>query len=362
MKKHFFLFLFVLCFSCKEKPYQPTPYVWNLPSYFPKNMNIPDDNPMTIEGVELGNMLFHDEKLCGSMSNHPDSMMSCATCHVKKNAFDIGMNNPRFPDGRAFGRTGIYTPHNVMPLQNLVFNHNGYFWNGRIHSSNANEQQRSLEDVVSMGILAPHEMNSTINRAVAAIQRESYYPEMFRKAFGTQEINIERIEKAIAQYIRSLVSCNSKFDRYLQKKENLSQEEWAGYILFCTEEGADCFHCHGSDGNPLFTTNLFYNNALDKILTDSSDRFHITNNPSDKGAYRSPSLRNVAITAPYMHDGRYKTLDEVLAFYNFGLQNSPYVNSLMHKINDGGAQLTPKQIAQLKAFLLTLTDEEYCTQ
>ncbi|MDL2326780.1 c-type cytochrome, partial [Bacteroidales bacterium OttesenSCG-928-A14] len=350
----------LLAASCGNKPeetWEPTPYNLEIPKFFPTVLNIPADNPLTVEGVELGKALFYDGRLCGYTGSNPDSLMSCATCHRKENAYDVGMNNPRFPNGVTFGRTGIPTPHNAMPLFNLVFNHEGYFWNGMIHPSNPNANRRTLEDVVTMGIIAPHEMNSTVEKAVAAIRSVSYYPAMFEKAFGTKEINIDRIEKAIAQYIRTLVSGNSKFDRYLRGQEQLTNAELRGYVLFTTEEGADCFHCHGSGGNPQFTTNRFYNNGLDSYFADDRDRHAFTGDPADIGAYRAPSLRNIAVTAPYMHDGRFKTLDEVLEFYNTGLNNSAYISPLMHKINQGGALLTPSQMDDLKAFLMTLTDE-----
>lgn len=336
-----------------------TPYELVIPRYFPSSLNIPDDNPLTIEGIELGRYLFYDTRLCGYVGNNPDSMMCCATCHVQANGFEVGINNPRFPNGTTHGLSGIATPHYTMPLVNLVFNNEGYFWNGMIYNDNPNVNRRNLEDVVTMGITAPHEMNSTPERAVAAIKSAGFYPEMFKKAFGTDEITIDRIEKSIAQFIRTLVSSNSKFDRYLRGEEQLSNQELRGYILFTTEEGADCFHCHGSDGSPLFTTNLFYNNALDSVFTDTRDRFSVTGNVRDRGAYRAPTLRNIMVTAPYMHDGRFKTIDEVIAFYNSGLVNSPYVHPLMHKINEGGAWLTPSEISDLKAFLQTLTDDSF---
>jgi cytochrome c peroxidase len=269
------------------------------------------------------------------------------------------MDNPRFPNGKTAGVTGIPTPHSMMPLCNLMFNHNGYFWNGSIDKSNPNPQQRTLEDVVYMGIVAPHEMNSTMERSVNAIASISLYPPKFKAAFGTEEVTAERIQKAIGQFIRTLVSSNSKFDKYARKEMQLSAEELQGYVLFVTEEGADCFHCHGGDANLLMTSNLFYNNGLDDVFTDSRDRFSVTLNPNDKGAYRAPSLKNIAVTAPYMHDGRFKTLDEVIDFYSDSVKYSPYVHPLMHKASQGGAMLTPLQKRQLKAFLLTLTDEEF---
>jgi cytochrome c peroxidase len=249
----------------------------------------------------------------------------------------------------------------MMPLCNLVFNHSGYFWNGMIYNENPDVQFRNLEDIVRMGIIAPHEMNSTLERSTKAIASISIYPPMFKAAFGTEEITAERIQKAIAQFIRVLVSSNSRFDKYIRGELQLTSEERQGYVLFITEEGADCFHCHGTSGNLLMTTNLYYNNALDTVFTDTRDRFAVTNNPADRGVYRAPSLRNIAVTAPYMHDGRFKTLDEVIDFYSEGLHASPYVHPLMHKINDGGVRLTPPQKQQLKAFLNTLTDDDFLT-
>jgi cytochrome c peroxidase len=135
----------------------------------------------------------------------------------------------------------------------------------------------------------------------------------------------------------------------------------SGFSLFVTENGGDCFHCHGGDGNPLFTTYLFYNNGKDTVFNDSRDRFAVTGDPMDHGAYKAPSLRNIELTGPYMHDGRFQTLDEVIDFYSEGLIWSPSVSPLMHKVNDGGAHLTPQQKADLKAFLLTLTDHSLLT-
>ena len=356
------LLIAIIVISCckpQEETYSPTPYILEIPKFFPTKLNIPDDNPLTVEGVALGELLFYDTRLSGYTGSNPDSMMSCASCHRRENAFDVGMNNPRFPNGVTHGVTGIPTPHSPMPLFNLVFNHEGYFWNGMIHPSNSDPQRRRLENVVRMGIVAPHEMNSTVEKAVAAIKSDRKYPTLFKKAFGSEDITIERIEKAIAQYLRTLVSANSKFDRYLRNEESLTAQELRGFILFSTEEGADCFHCHGGDGNPLFTSNLFYNNGLTTIFNDPRDRYAFSGKEKDHGAYRAPTLRNIAVTPPYMHDGRFKNLDEVLQFYNFEVQTSPYISPLMHKANQGGTMLTPSQIADLKAFLETLTDEEF---
>ena len=339
------LSLILLLPSCKHTE-EPTPYEIDIPYGFPTRLNIPDDNPMTVEGVALGKCLFEDGHLSGYSGTEPDSLMSCADCHKRAHNYDIGTDDPRFPGGKPHGRTGIYTRHTAMPLCNLIFNHEGYLWNGAV-SYQQGAGAQNIEDIVKAAILAEDEIAGTEARTLAALRKDSRYPEMFKKAFGSEEITMDRIQKAIAQYVRSLISGNSKFDRYLQGMEQLTPQELHGYILFTTEEGADCFHCHGSGGSPLFTTNLFYNNGLDATFTD------------DRGAYRAPSLRNITASAPYMHDGRFQTLNEVLAFYNEGLQYSPYVSPLMHKLNEGGRHLTPNDIADLEAFLRTLTDEEF---
>ncbi|MDR0602834.1 MAG: hypothetical protein LBG80_00855 [Bacteroidales bacterium] len=363
---YLFLFVFVLLQGCKPEQktnpnFKATPYKFDIPLYFPTLLNIPEDNPLTVEGVELGRYLFYDGRLRGYTGIDPDSLMSCATCHLQQYGFECGLNHPKYTDGKTVGITGIPTPHAMMPLFNLAFNNNGYFWNGMIYNENPNSQFRNLEDIVRMGIIAPHEMNSDIERSVKAIASVSIYPPMFKAAFGTEEVTAERIQKAIAQFLRTLVSSNSRFDQYIRGETQLTSEELQGFILFTTEEGADCFHCHGSSGNLLMTTNLYYNNALDSSFSDSRDRFAVTLHATDVGAYRSPSLRNIAVSAPYMHDGRFKTLDEVIDFYSEGLHVSPYVHPLMHKINDGGARLTPRQKQQLKAFLNTLTDDDFLT-
>ncbi|MCQ2279962.1 MAG: c-type cytochrome [Bacteroidales bacterium] len=356
LRSRFLLFsilLMMVLVACnkEKKEYHPTPYNIVIPKYFPTALNLPADNPMTVEGIELGRKLFNDTRLCGYTGTNPDSLICCASCHVERCGFDIGTDNPRLQNGRARGLRGT-TQHNVMPLCNLVFNREGYLWNGAVSGN------KNIEDIVLAAITAEDELAATPEQVVSRIEQDASYRELFRKAFGTEEVTMQRIQWAVAQYVRTLVRANSKFDKYLRGELQLTEQELRGYVLFTTEEGADCFHCHGSAGTPLFTTNLFYNNALDAIPTDLSDRFSVTGNPQDRGAYRAPTLRNIALTAPYMHDGRFNTLDEVLEFYNTGLQYSANVSPLMHHINDGGTCLTPSQIADLKAFLETLTECE----
>lgn len=366
MKQTIYIFLLLLSvslifFSCKKDAldpipdttsYNPTPYSITIPKNFPTYLNIPKDNPLTVEGVELGRYLYYDGRLCGKKY----TMMSCATCHKQQFAFENG-------SGEGVGTTGIKTPHVMLSHQNIVFNSSGYAWNGTFYKGNPNFTKPgtyggTLEDVVWIVLYLNNECYSDTNASKAMIQGVSMYPPMFKKAFGSEMITFKNIAKAISQFIYTLISSNSKFDKYLRGEAQLTPSELNGFVIFNTEKG-DCFHCHGTI---LFTTNQFYNNAKDNIFTDpGGDRYSVTHNPVDVGAYRAPTLRNIAVTGPYMHDGRFKTLDEVIDFYSSGLVWSPYVNPLMKKVNQGGINLTPPEKADLKAFLLTLTDSVFIT-
>lgn len=342
-----------------EEAFKATPYKLDIPALFPTELNIPEDNPLTEEGVRLGRYLFYDGRIRGYTGTCADSLMSCATCHVQSNAFVCGTQNAKFPNGIPRGINGQPTTHSMLPLCNVVFNANGYDWNGAIYPLNANTHARNIEDIVVMSLLAENELYTTPEQCINTLKNISIYPPMFKAAFGSEDITINRIAKAIAQFVRTLISHNSLFDQYMRGETMLSHDELAGWVLFTTEEGADCFHCHGSSGNMLMTTNQYYNNGLDSIFTDPMDRYAVTGMEKDKGSYRAPSLRNIALTAPYMHDGRFQTLDEVIDFYSEGLHASPYVHPLMHQIQNGGVRLTPKEKRQLKAFLLTLTDYQF---
>jgi cytochrome c peroxidase len=345
------LFFSLLIFSgCSHKEevdlepvYKPTPFHIEVPPGFPTKLNIPEDNPMTVEGIKLGRTLFYDGRLAGRTSE--GKYMSCSSCHIQGNSFIIGLPRP-YP----FGIDGSPTHHAMLPLINLIWNPGTYGWNGSVSS---------IEQDVLAVITDPTEFNSSFEAVENTIGDIPGYKELFKKAFGTDEVNVERISKAIAQFVRTLISADSKFDRYLRGEVQLSASELNGFVLFTTEEGADCFHCHGSAGNPLFTTHLFYNNGKDTIFNDPYDRYSITGDMMQKGAYKAPTLRNIEFTAPYMHDGRFNTLDEVIEFYSHQLLWSPYIDPLMHHISTGGTQLTPLEKENLKAFLLTLSDTTF---
>ncbi|HOI31392.1 MAG: cytochrome c peroxidase [Bacteroidales bacterium] len=362
-----FLGLLLLLAACSDKTeivdpppaYTPTPYELEIPYAFPTKLNIPEDNPLTVEGVELGRYLFYDGRLSGR--THPDSLMSCATCHIQENNFEPGVDHPVFEGGFVHGLSGQQTHHVVLSLVNLVWNSSGYGWSGSFYNNNENPNQRQIEDIVSLSVMAPDEMFGDTSRVKALFQSLDGYPELFYKAFGSDQITFKNIARAIAQFVRTFVSADAKIDRYLRGEEQLTQSELNGFILFTTEEGADCFHCHGGFGNPLFTTHLFYNNGKDTVFNDPLDRFAVTGDPMHKGAYKAPTLRNISLSSPYMHDGRFATLDEVIDFYSHQVKWSDQIDPLMHHVLRGGVQLTPSEKADLIAFIATLHDENFLT-
>ena len=195
------IMLFSFCRKNNDVPeeYNPTPYIIEIPRYFPTKLNIPDNNPMTVEGVALGRYLFYDGRLSGR--THSDSLMSCGTCHLQLRSFECGIDHPKYTGGATFGLTGIQTPNFIMPLINLVFNHNGYLWNGLIHHSNEDASLRRLEDFAWTGVVAPHEMHGDTSRTVALIQSLPGYPQLFYKAFSSDKVTMENIGKAIAQFV-----------------------------------------------------------------------------------------------------------------------------------------------------------------
>ncbi len=352
--------------------FNPTPYTIPDIPFFPKKLNIPADNPMTEEGIKLGRYLFYDGRLSGR--THPDSLMSCGSCHVQSKGFKTGIDHPKFHGGQPFGIPDDEYPegrptHNfALALTNTVYNSNGYFWNGFIHENNnklgssslgvptlPEFHHKNIESIVWKTIAARDEINGSFEKTVNTIAAVPIYPAMFKAAFGSEEVTMERINKSIAQFVRSIISYRSKFHKYLRDEVELSEQELRGHDLFFSED-ADCFHCHA--GTAMMTTLEYFNNAKDTEFNDPFDRFSVTGNSIDIGAYRAPSLINVEVGAPYMHDGRFSTLDEALDHYNSGLVYSDDVHPLMKYVREGGVQISEAEKADLKAFLFTLTDHE----
>lgn len=322
----------------------PTPYTLKIPSHFP-DMPIPADNPMTVEGVALGRKLFYEKKLSG------DNTMACASCHAPGNSFSD-------PNQFSEGIDGIVGTRNSMALINLGWNEE-FFWDGR---------SKSLEEQIIIPVTDPVEMHDTWMNVSSELHSSVEYRNMFFSAFGVTEIDSIYAAKAIAQFIRTMISGNSKFD-VMYKWENslpltddeaslyatVSASEKAGYVLFKDEYGGDCTHCHKG---ALMQVMGFSNNGLDAIFSDRG-RGLITNNVLDDGKFKIPTLRNIAYTAPYMHDGRFASLDDVIDHYSSGIQISNTLDPLIEFSDFGGVQLDAFEKDLLKQFLLTLTDESF---
>jgi len=346
VNKFLLVFFLILTVSCKkeesESIYKPTPYNLDVPQVFADRILpplIPSDNTLTNEGVQLGRKLFYDPILSG------DGTQSCADCHKQSNAF---ADNLRF----SVGIDGIEGTITSMPIFNAAWNFGEqFFWDGRAIN---------LEDQALQPVTNPIEMHNTWEKAVSDLQNHAEYPELFQNAFKTDVITKELVAKAIAQFERILVSANSRFDKHLLNEIILTEDELEGFNIFMDETKGDCFHCHGSDMNPIWSDNSFHNNGLDADVLNTGLGV-ITGNPADYGKFKSPSLRNLSFTAPYMHDGRFETLDEVINHYSEGLVFSPTIDPLMKKVNEGGVHLTADEKAKLKAFLVSLSDNDFIT-
>ncbi len=315
-----------------------TPYRLTI-SQFAPTPDLPRDNPLTVEGVALGSQLFFDRRLSSG------DRQSCANCH-----------NPHlaFAQPRRFSRgvDGLLGTRNAMPLENLAWR-NSFFWDGRA---------ATLREQVLQPIQNPVEMHESLASAVAKISADSDYHRMFTKTFGSPEINVDKIARALEQFLLVQVSFDAKFDRVMNGRAQFTAQEQRGFELFNTEYdpyhgqfGADCFHCHGG---PLFQSQDFANNGLDSVFRDLG-RYQATKRVGDGGKFSVPSLRNVAVTAPYMHDGRFRTLDEVVEHYCTGMKRSATLDPNLAKHPDGGLPLKAVDKRALVAFLKTLTDEKF---
>lgn len=345
MKKRIVYVVLAFCLSCSNEPtdrntYVPTSNPLEIPQVFEDHIIppvIPLNNPQTVEGVALGKKLFFDPILSA------DHTQACAACHNPENAFT---DPARF----SVGIDGSIGTRNSMPLFNMAWNYDEkFFWDGRVFSL----EHQALEPVIN-----PIEMNNTWETVVTRLQQHTEYPQLFQEAFGDNPITKELATKALAQFQRTLISSNSKFDKHLLGEATLTAQEANGLNIFMDETKGDCFHCHGNPNNPLWTDNIFHNNGLDATFSDLGFG-EVSGDPADNGKFKSPSLRNLAFTAPYMHDGRFNTLEEVINHYSEGLQDSPTIDPLMKKVNEGGVQLSIQDKADLKAFLLSLSDPSF---
>ncbi|CAN5318396.1 cytochrome c peroxidase [soil metagenome] len=327
MKKQFFILISIgvsiFCInSCKKETPEPTPNTSSLtpvelkyPSYFPQ-MVLNPANPMSAEGVKLGRYLYYDTLLS-------NTGQSCSSCHNQNEGFTAYAANS-------------------LPHVNLGWG-NYFLWNGQIAGT--------LEDAMQF------EVNDFFHTDISRFENNAFYQPKFDRVFGTGAVTAQKIEFALGQFLRTVISSDSKFDRYQRYEENLTLSELNGMTIFYTEKG-DCFHCHTPG---LFTDGIFHNNGIDSVFNGvNAGRYNVTGYSSDLGKFKSPTLRNIELTAPYMHDGRYQTLEAVVEFYNSGVHFTPTVDPIMTKpAKLYGLLLSTQEKADLVAFLKTLTDTTF---
>ena len=323
--------------------YDPTPYDLKIGDF--PTPDLPADNKLSVAGVQLGRMLFYEKMLS------KDGSQACADCHKQADAFS---------DIRQFsiGVENLPGKRQAMPVMNLAWHQNGLFWDGRAPK---------VRDQALKPIQDPLEMNETLPNVVAKLSADKKYTDQFIRAFGDANITSERVGLALEQFMLTMVSYNSKYDQFLKGAATLTAEEERGRVLFFTEfdpfgssKGMECFHCHAGHN---FTNDEFMNNGLDTdaSMTDEG-RKKVTNDPADWGRFKVPSLRNIALTPPYMHDGRFATLEEVIDHYDHGVKNSATVEFILqYNLQPGGLQKTAQDKTDLLAFLKTLTDTDFLT-
>lgn len=279
----------------------------------------------------MGRILFYDKRLSD------DGSMSCAGCHQQENSFD---------DPRPFseGISGAFGDRNAMAIVNKAWA-SSLFWDGR---------QPSLEAQAHDPVVNPIELETTWPQVMAKLQADATITEMFFDAFGTRTVDSNLVTQAIAQFERTLVSFNSRYDHFVfeGKQEAFTEAEERGYHVYLSKT---CNHCHS---DVLLTDNFFRNNGLDANPVDSG-RYQFTRDPADFGKFKVPTLRNIALTAPYMHDSRFNTLEEVIEHYSSGIvAASPNLDEHLTPFPNG-LQLTQQEKDDLLVFLLALTDSSF---
>lgn len=304
-----------------------TPIYLEVPKNWPKPHYDFKSNPLTEEGFQLGRHLFYDPILSR------DNTISCASCHLQATGFT------HVDHDLSHGIEGKIGTRNSLALMNLAWTKD-FMWDGGVNH---------LDVQPLAPITSAVEMDETLGNVVAKLQKQEKYKLLFEKAFGTKKITGQLTLKALSQYLVLLQTSNSKYDKVIRHEEKFTESEQKGYNLF----KANCASCHQE---PLFCSDKFENNGLtmDSTLNDIG-RMKITNNPNDYLKFKVPTLRNIQFTFPYMHDGRFKTLTEVIKHYNSGIHQSATLSKdLIKPMN-----LSDNDRVDLVAFLKTLSDTEF---
>lgn len=325
--------------SCRKNDITPEifNYTMDIPGNFPAPPDM-TDNPLTAKGVALGRILFYDKRLSGN------NQLSCASCHRQGIAFTdaVALNN--------IGVSGKQLTRSAPALMNLAWMNNGLFWDGG---------STNLESQAFGPLTSEDEMHQNLAELVYELNQVPAYIQLFRDAFQ-DEIKVAYIARALAQFQRTLISGYSRYDRYTRKEPGgyLDQEELYGLKLVNT-------HCRSCHTGELFTDNAYHNNGLDSDFTNDildgiyQGRFRVTYNTEDLGKFKTPTLRNVVLTAPYMHDGRISDLKGVLRHYSHGIKASPTIDSTLLKAGTKGLALSEEEQAAIISFLKTLTDSSF---
>ena len=338
-------------------------YAWALPANFP-TPRVPDANPLTAAKAELGRHLFYDRRLSGN------GTLACASCHQQDKAFTDGRKLP-------LGATGAVHPRNAQGLANVVYNATLTWANPSLLTLEAQLQVPLFgEDPVEMGV---NEHNK--DEVLARIRGDARYRELYAAAYpgATEAIGWPQVTQAIASFQRTLISGDSRYDRYLRGAEMLTPQELRGLNLFMGEK-AECFHCHAGHNlndqvvhagtrvldTPFHNTGLYNVGNTGNFPAGNQGLYEITQRPADRGRFRAPSLRNVAVTAPYMHDGSIDTLEAVLDHYAAGgrlITSGPHAGDGRAHPNKSDLisriELDAQEKADIVAFLRTLTDENF---
>lgn len=344
------LVLFIFLNSCSEDSPATNDTVWDKTAYTIEANNFPPpnikiDNILTVETVELGRALFYEQKLS------KDNSISCVSCHIQKFAFS---DNAKFSKGVG-EKLGL---RNSMSVTNMAWNRNKFFWDGRAELL----RHQSL-----MPIQDKLEMDETLENVIKKLSTDNYYSKQFYKAFGTSKITDTLISLALEQFMMTIVSNNSKYDKFLANQLSLTESEERGRQLFFTEynpdfpekSGADCAHCHSSFN---FSNDRYFNNGLFEESDVKDVGFqNVTKNPNDRAKFKTVSLRNIALTPPYMHNGQFANLKDVVNHYNNGLKKSNTLDPALEYTRSKGLMLSEDDMNDLINFLKTLTDEDLMT-
>jgi cytochrome c peroxidase len=332
----YIVWTFLFLGACRSSNEEQKPDIYasikfETPAGFPPTVYQVHNNPPTPAGFKLGKALFYD----GILSR--DGSISCGTCHQQNFAFTHHQHDVSHGIDDKLGQ------RNAPSLQNLAW-HKEFNWDGGVNH---------LDFFPIQPIQNPVEMDEKLSNVLEKLRNHPSYPRLFKEAFGSEEITTERFLQALSQFMVMMVSADSRYDKYLAGKSSLSPSEMQGLQVFQNK----CSSCHQG---VLFTDLSYRDNGLAPTARQDVGRESITLNSTDRFKFKVPSLRNVEFSAPYMHDGRFTSLEQVLNHYQNGVRNNPNLDPLLKK-SDGslGIDLTEEEKKNIIAFLKTLTDENF---